>query len=224
MSKRQPIDATWVQDDPLAPMRSVKNKAVEKATANTALSDYAALGVTRSFKKLIEMYTASPPKRANPPTTSVDTLKHWSRRFDWQARIARYDELRIEATRLEWESRQDELRLMDWQQGADLREKVLDFLRELPKFTKTQVGEKEEIQPDGTKVITRIITIGLNTSLAQIAQSLRAASELQRLALGEPTQNINLSGAALDVMIERELGKLAEARMGGDVPALPQPS
>ena len=197
---------TWLKDDPLA--RSRFNGRLETARAHRALLDYAMLGAGRSLAKLHQQYTEGTPE--TPPTRSLDVLKHWSSRFDWQARVVCFSELEAEAEIIEWSERCRKLRESDWTLGDDLRRKVAAFLEELPLFVHEDVTESSEVLPDGTLHTTRVVTVSLHTNLLQVAQALLAASKLQRLAVSEVTDNISLlSGSALDGVIERELRRLA---------------
>ena len=58
--------------------------------------------------------------------------------------------------------------------------------------------------------------ITLSFDLTGLVRALAEASKLQRLATDEPTDNINLRGAALDAAIARELARVAHSSQAGD--------
>ena len=60
----------------------------ETQRANLALRDYALLGPGRSLARLVECYQTAPKP---PPTRRLETVKDWSARFAWQARVALYE-------------------------------------------------------------------------------------------------------------------------------------
>jgi len=64
--------------------------AEETKRANTALMDYWLMGGGRSLDKLRQTYAKATLK---PPTKHLETLKTWSARHHWQARIARQKEI-----------------------------------------------------------------------------------------------------------------------------------
>ena len=70
---------TWSEDTPLSRIPNETQKA------HDALMDYFLMGAGRSLDKLVRKYTKSAPK---PPTIHLTTLKNWSTRNHWQARIA----------------------------------------------------------------------------------------------------------------------------------------
>lgn len=66
-----------------------QRKEGESSKAVQACNDYLRMGPGRSLQKLHHIYTESTPEQ--PPTKELRTLKEWSRRYDWQARVALYD-------------------------------------------------------------------------------------------------------------------------------------
>jgi len=111
----------WNEDDPLALSGGRFEAWSETKRANRALADYAKMGAARSLRSLCEIYLQQAEKiRAlegtevkftRPPTTKLDTLFAWSSRFEWVARVERYDELKKaqEDREFEEERRQDRL-------------------------------------------------------------------------------------------------------------------
>ncbi len=71
---------TFDQDTPLSRIKG------ETIKAHRALMDYFLMGEGRSLANLCQIYTEPAP---DPPTLHIATLKIWSSRYHWQARIAR---------------------------------------------------------------------------------------------------------------------------------------
>lgn len=94
-SKVEPFE----RDDPLAALPN------ESDNAFRAFADYVAMGAGRSLTALLELYArrSQSDSEARPiPTRRIATLKGWSARFQWQARIIRQTELDVEQERAEW--------------------------------------------------------------------------------------------------------------------------
>lgn len=72
---------TFDQDTPLSRIKG------ESIKAHRALMDYFLMGEGRSLANLCQIYTEPMPE--DPPTLHIATLKIWSSRYHWQARIAR---------------------------------------------------------------------------------------------------------------------------------------
>jgi hypothetical protein len=186
------IVAPWDADNPLDAITG------ETVKANQALRDYAAMGAGRSIAKLIERYRTVPNAS---PTRREPTLKTWSVKFHWQARLADYirvQDLEREQQRAE---RRQQLEDDDWKTGDDLR-KVAGAVLAL-------LGRKIDAVAKSGGTID-----DLNVTAGQIVQAFKIGSDLQRLSTNEPTANINLSGAALDAAIEAEFRRLADIRHG----------
>lgn len=66
----------------------------ETEAAARGYADYLALGEGRSLARLLQVYQES---AADPPTLSLGTLKDWSEKYHWQARV---DEHVFEVNRL----------------------------------------------------------------------------------------------------------------------------
>ena len=67
------------------PLNRVANETIK---ASTALMDYWLMGAGRSLANLCQIYTEPMPD-SEPPTVHIATLKVWSSRHHWQARIGR---------------------------------------------------------------------------------------------------------------------------------------
>lgn len=212
------ITRTWDKENPLDLMTDESGGVAERTKANQALRDYAHLGPARSLVKLLQRYADSAPDSQLKLTNSLDTLKMWSKKYDWQARIAAWDIQEADREELAWEQREKLLRERDWESGDVLRQRVAEFIEQLPKFltkSEREIIESEETDPQtGVKTITKtkIVTVQLRTNFSQLSRALLTASKMQRLAVGEPTDHIKLSGSALDALIERELNQLLQQR------------
>ncbi|MGD9099372.1 MAG: hypothetical protein PVF45_02750 [Anaerolineae bacterium] len=176
---------TWDYDAPLA------RAPGETRKANDALRDYWLMGSGRSLRKLHQTYTKHAP--GEPPTRHLRTLKGWSAKYQWQARIDRAKELDDAANQAQWAQRRREVRESDWKDGDKLRDKAGELLDELSRFKRTTESEGTDPKT-GEKV--RIITVGLSANLNQIAGALKAASGLQRRAAEvlPPTQRHEITG------------------------------
>lgn len=195
-------DFQWDWDAPVTRVKGETTKAFE------ALQDYIDMGPGRSLGKLEERYNdpllypeAAPPE---PPTKYLRTLKRWSSRYEWQARLARYLDIEAEKREERRQRRREELEDADWEYGKALREKAREFIDELSRFKQRRVQTIQE--DDGTEV--RIVTVELDASIAELARALKTASDLQRLSTNEPTDNIDIRGSALLSEIMREMDNL----------------
>jgi hypothetical protein len=209
----------WEPEDPLARAKG------ESTKANRALQDYADLGPGRSLALLAKGYAGEielgepgydlfRPYRvqsggepgAKPPSKRLSTLEGWSSRYQWQARLAAYQDLENEKREAIREARREALEDLDWENGESLRQAVMQYVEELPKFLVERTQKVE--QEDGT--VTEVVFVQLNASLSQLSQGLKIASELQRLSVHEPTENVNISGSALIGELIKELDDLTE--------------
>ena len=170
------------------PERPLERCQGESKRANLALRDYCIMGGGRSISKLLKRYLAATDQQ--PPTRREPTLKTWSARFRWQARLALWENTQQKAEEEHWRKRRLEIRRDDDSLGKRLREVVQEFLADLPKFTQTRrvkQGEKMTTDPDTgepIKEVTYIQFVKINTNPGQLGQASKAASELQRTAAG----------------------------------------
>lgn len=150
----------------------------ETQRANDALNHYYLMGSGRSFEKLIERYQdVTKSGLDKPPTKRLNTLKEWSVKFQWQARIAAQKEIEDARMLATWEERRLKTREQDWSQSEKLRDIANQILAEAPKFTtaKRQFVPGRDGQPD-----REIITLALNGQLA--IRAIDLAVKLARLA------------------------------------------
>lgn len=172
---------SWDYDAPLVRVKG------ETSKASQALWDYAQMGAGRSLAKLIEAYqsdpegTPDPAREAQPPTTRLRTLKAWSVRYDWQARVARWDQLQKEAEAGQWEERREAFR----QRAYDIADQALERLEDMLTYplTRRVVLEKDD---QGRDLVVQVEPV--RWDMKAVAQLLREANKAGRLALGEPTE------------------------------------
>lgn len=149
----------------------------------------------------------------------------WSSKYEWVARAQAYADHLAEQNRLLWEQRRRELQERDWAQADRMRQIVDEaqvmadqFLRSK---TTTIQGVPTVVDADGNVIqhgtpTRQIITTALD--IVAVSKVMLDASKQQRLATDQPTENINnLSGAALDALIDKELDRrLAGLTYGGE--------
>lgn len=148
------------------------------------------MGPGRSLEKLVQNWTGS------GPTKFVSTVKKWSVDHDWQARVSAYDAAQAAAERAEREElrrqRRAALEEADWRDGQELRTRALELLAEVPKFLRRSESEVKQkgLDDKGNETIEtiRVITLALASGPAELARTLKVASDLQRLSVGEPTE------------------------------------
>ena len=200
--------------DPLRRIPRVEWYPGETAASSRALHDYAAMGTRRSLDALLAKYlvqSADSAQTEKPPTVHRTTLAGWSFRFSWVIRTARHDELedarRINADREMWLARQAEVREADWDQGDKLRKLVDEMLAVAGKYvvksrsfsegTPTVVDKKGKIISKGKPDI-QTLNIALDASF--LTRAAKLGMDMQRLAAGEPTENIKVSDWRSDLV------------------------
>jgi len=111
---------------------------------------------------------------------------------------------RREAIRAE---RRDRVEDESWEMGGLLTEVGAEFLQEFPKFI-TQTAQTI-VNDDGEP--TEVVTVKVNTTLAQISLMLKTGNDLRRLSVNEPTDITEVHGAALISQLVSAMDELAEA-------------
>ena len=185
-----PSRARWNIDKPLDPYKR------ETSKANAALRDYARMGDGRSLSGLIEQFRESPD---DAPSLRLPTIKRWSTRFEWQERVAAWATQQQDGLDDEWSKRRLELRESDWQDGQELRDAVRNLIEGLEVFRVTST----DLEEDENGNMIKVITLAYKPGIGEVARAAKTASDLQRMAADEPTDRIELTGAALDSFIER---------------------
>jgi len=171
--------------DPAA-WESLARRPDEPPKSHAAFLDYVRLGPGRSLRTLHAVYcdrseTGAGPEK--PPTKRLATLKDWSARFAWQARLKTYHQERQQHEQAVWETRRQALREADFTAGDHLRELVAQILAQTPQFLKTtrRVVKGGKGQPD-----REVVTLGIDLDV--MLKALKLASELQRQAADIPQQ------------------------------------
>lgn len=85
MSKHKAIPTEAINQ--VEPLIGQRQKS-ESDKAITAFNDWLRLGSGRTLSQLLQKYTDAPQ---NSPTQSLDTLKAWSKSFDWAMRASEFD-------------------------------------------------------------------------------------------------------------------------------------
>lgn len=137
----------------------------------------------------------------------------WSSKHEWVARAAAYDEHLAEQDRLQWEERRRRLRERDWEQADQLRQVVADALPHANQFVRRQTTT---VRGNAAAGIPDREIVTLQFDITALARVLTDASKLQRLAADEPTERVQLTGAALDAYIAAQLARLADSGEAGD--------
>lgn len=141
----------------------------ETPKAAAAFEEYAAMGPSRSLRKLAEKLHQSSPE-ASP---TIETIKVWSREHNWQERVKPYDAERIEEKRRKQEA---EIEAMNQRHAL--------------------IGTSQ--QAKAIKQIEALIEAKSFGSMAAV-QLLKLATDLERLARGVETDrtevNANVTAA-----------------------------
>jgi len=158
--------------------------AGESRRANDALRDYYGMGTDRTLKKLLERYTSG----TGPVLTRrFSTLKEWSTRHGWQARVDRQkaiDDRLADVARAGGIADHVQREMAAAMQMYDKGRELLSL--PIVRITKTIDGQPTVIEPVNAN------EIGAGRQLIQ------AASAIGRLALGMPTENKNLNVGGAD--------------------------
>ena len=201
-----PTAPTWDPETPLARM------AGETATANKALNDYALMGAGRSLDAIRRQYLAQRQAGGSPkpPTTQLATLKNWSSRHHWQARVATWQDHQNEAERQLWAERSKQARQSNWRAAEAGQALVLEVLIEqaprLIRSSRRIVSGGTRTEKRGGKDVTieterEIITAGLDANALTrlgdyVLKAQEAALQTHRKASGtedDPVHTVALS-------------------------------
>lgn len=164
----------------------------EPAGAYRALVDYIALGQSRSFDALAEQYRSD--HSTHPPTRRRNTLATWSVAYDWQARIAAYDEhlaaAELAANEAQWAARREQIREESWQLAQQLRQRAIELLNHP---TTEQISQVATQEIDGRPVeVTTIVIKPSRWAQRDIPAIAETYTKLARLAAGMDTEQIRV--------------------------------
>jgi hypothetical protein len=191
----------WDTNNPLA---KIKDESVK---ANRALNDYALMGPRRTLVSLLARYTSDD----NQPTAHLETLKNWSRRHHWQARVARWQDIEHEqrqsAERLKWLERQVQVREESFELAQALQSRAREMLQ-WP-LSRDRVVTRQVKTPGGTIYEEAVIKEPARWSASDIAKFADVAVKLGRLATGLPD-----SVSQVDIAVTAEdLAKMSDEEL-----------
>lgn len=164
----------------------------ESSAANQALIDYAQMGKERSLRKLAARYLQQRDQQqqagepANVPTVRVETLEDWSRKYHWQDRVAVFDDEQRAARLRARRADIDTMNIRHVQLSHGLLAKAADWLKE-----KTN------------KV----------TKASDVAAYVKLAVEIERRALGLPTEHLELTAMSTDALLTRYYNLVDQIRL-----------
>ena len=175
----------WDRDDPLMLCEDESRKS------NIALRDYWALGPGRTLLALCKKYTKLQGTTA-APTLSHQTLKQWSTKYDWQARINQVKVNEDARVMAEWQARQAEWRQRGWEAAQALSDKVRLMLA-------FPISRKVVDNGDGTQTIIEPI----NWRASDVAKLMETASKLARassqMTTNTPSTQLNIDMSQLTI-------------------------
>lgn len=148
--------------------------------------------------------SAAKPRQKRDGKRAPGNWAKWSSQFNWVKRAAAHDEHLAELDRLKWVERRKQLQEADWQDGQTIRQQVMDALPEASRFIK-----RKEVRIKGERGQPDQLIVTESFNIVGLVNALTGADKLQRLATDEPTENIQLTGAALDAYIAAQLARLA---------------
>lgn len=169
-------------------MTEIQNGQLDRLPGETpkafqALTDYCLLGPGRSLAKLLDRYrhqSDPEPSPETPPTLRLRTLKAWSIRWRWQARVAAFDQAQQEKDLAAWVDRQRALREREW----DYAQRLLARAGQMLAFPLERETVTEYYDDGRPKTVIREPA---GWSLRDVVPMLKTASELGRLAVGMET-------------------------------------
>jgi len=142
------------------------------------------LGVDYTTKRAYSIYRIEMGRKGVVTVQSDDLYNVWlgaAAQWQWEVRAREWANEDRKTYELMWQIRRRELLENDWSSASNLRDFAGDVLKRM--IIHEVVGEDEE----GNKLIKVAVKPG------ELAVMMRAASDLQRLSVGEPT---TLSGSA----------------------------
>lgn len=161
--------------------------ADENTKQYQAFFDYCQMGVGRSLDKLCAQYASQKGAQdaPKPPTTNLSTLKSWSSKFDWVARVAAWDQhLRdIEQQAREAAQRQIIDRELEAYEAEYAR--WWQAFESTPYHEQDWVQETDDPQRPGQKM--RVVVVNSNvTKQRTLLRWFKDLTDLGRRAVGLP--------------------------------------
>jgi hypothetical protein len=139
----------------------------------------------------------------------------WSSAHDWVRRAAAYDQHLAKQDEQLWEERRRRKKEREWTEAEQIRDVLEEAIPHARQFIrrKTAYVRGEDGQSDREIITVEFDIVGLAT----VAEKMQ---KIQSLVLGDSTENVNLSGAALISVIEAEFRRLALVDDGAATPTL----
>lgn len=198
----------WSQHpDPLE--RRLDMTPPETARSNAALRDYAHMGAGRDLRSLHQRYVEQErwwsEQKANegqtaerPPTNRWSTIAGWSMKYEWQARVRRFDALQAAKEQAAYEEERLKMRKVrrDAAAGAlQLSGQLLVLMQQHKmkprRVTDPQTGEVIEYPP---------LAVG-ETKMRDAVSTLREAADLTRREFGDDVEQVDITSGGRPVSI-----------------------
>lgn len=186
-----PSQQAWNEDEPLARIKR------ETIRAHRAFLDYLEMGPGRSLRILFAEYRQhldNETATEEPPTKRFRTLARWSTRWQWQARLAAWQDIVRKEREAKWKRRATEQREWEWSASRQLIERFEQMMR-FPLHEQTVSKVDEEGKPIITIVKpvkwTQRDTVAVAKVAAELAR-LAAAMETERHAVDVSSVTIYL--------------------------------
>lgn len=178
----------------------------ESAKAHAAFMDYARMGVAHSLRDLAARYRQAVVNgQSTPPTTKWTTTSKWSHNHSWVARAAAWDAEQERLRAVAHRQAVEDLARQDAERGRSLvamAERIMERANQALAVLRPFQQEFVDEHGGTVRVLKSDFTPGDVANLGRaVAALLKAGSDLQRLALGEPTEIVG----------QRELEVRAEA-------------
>jgi len=180
----------------------------ESARAYSGMLYFAQMGPKRSLQRLSDYmqeldraHEADPENSPAPPSTSLDTIKKWSQKYNWQARARAYDAKVVEErtaqqiNRLIERDEQNDLewseRWAEWQQEAyDVAQELLGKARAILSFPLAEA--REVTDENGQRVV---IMPTKKWSVGTAAVLMKTSADLTAMTTGRaPANKLQVSG------------------------------
>ena len=110
----------------------------ESKKAYTAFGDYCQMGAGRSLSLLVNQYQTN--TKPIPPTKNITSLKVWSSRYEWQARVTQYDR----AVQMEAEAKAAAYRASILEQGYAVQHERVKALNELAELLLWELRKEDK--------------------------------------------------------------------------------
>ena len=177
----------WNKDDPLQKIPE------EHHPAHKALMQYALMGKDRSQVNLMKLFesTRNPVNGVQAKIPRMTTLQGWSIKYEWVARVQRWDEIQQEKMQQLWLERKVQVREADWEHGRKLRQLAADILAEAPEFVRESITP----QDDGKVIIVKALDVHALEKIEALA------SKLERLAAEMETNRTDVTSAGKAIKV-----------------------